>query len=236
MECTLFGVLSLRGEGTNMKQPSPNQASEMHQWSVQLREHLAHLLPPGTNCSLSSVHVTPPPTTEGYITTIDTYKLMENVSITVEGVIWKWEVPLQPEKACDWLWILQPSITTSIFQQGNMHPPHRWKRKQFGVQLQDCFHLLLCYKHPYSHWENLDPTANTLGISSKHSACRNGLFTSLLWDHLLQDLQRLIITSKLLHYENCHNDRIASARDPYIAHPKTLIKKMDVNEGCQVVL
>ena len=52
---------------TNMKQPSPNQASEMHQWSVQLREHLAHLLlPPGTNCSLSSVCVTPPSTTEGY--------------------------------------------------------------------------------------------------------------------------------------------------------------------------
>ena len=50
-----------------MKQPSPNQASEMHRWSVQLRKHLAHLLlPPGTNCSLSSVCVTPPPTTEGY--------------------------------------------------------------------------------------------------------------------------------------------------------------------------
>ena len=69
-----------------MKQPSPNQVSEMHQWSVQLREHLAHLLlPPGTNCILSSVCVTPPPTTESYKAILTSLEQQNHTIDNIQG-------------------------------------------------------------------------------------------------------------------------------------------------------
>ena len=54
--------------GGSCEQVYTNQALEMHQWNVQLREHLAHL-PPGTNCSFLSVGITPPPTTKQFLPT-----------------------------------------------------------------------------------------------------------------------------------------------------------------------
>ena len=67
---------------TNMKSTSPNQASEIYQWSIQLREHLAHLLlPQGTNCSL--LHLPPQRVTKQFLPAwnnkITPYKVMEIV-------------------------------------------------------------------------------------------------------------------------------------------------------------
>ena len=74
-----------------MKGTLANQASEMYQWSIQLQEHLAHLLlPQGTNCSLSSVHIvhlciTPPPTTEGYKTTLTSLEQQNRTIDKIQG-------------------------------------------------------------------------------------------------------------------------------------------------------
>jgi len=109
------------------------------------------------------------------------------------------------------LWVTLNTATINY----NQHLPARkhacttsitLKTKRCEVQLQNCFHLLQCYKHPSSHLQNLECATNILGISSNHSSYRNCPFTILLWEHLLQDLQSWIITLSfcITRYENCH--------------------------------
>ena len=178
----------------NMKQTSPNQPSEMYQWSIQLREHLAHLLlPQGTNCSLSSVCITPSPTTEGYKAILTSLEQQNHTIDKIQGDgncmfrslskelfgSEKYHLDLR-KLVTDFEYCnlqLQPESSS---KETCMHYINNMKMKWCGVQLQNCFHLLQCYKHPSSHLQNLECATNVLGISSNQSAYRNCPFTILL--------------------------------------------------------
>ena len=219
-----------------MKQPSPNQASEMHQWSVQLREHLAHLLlPPGTNCSLSSMRVTPPPTTESYKAILTS---LEQQNRTIDNI--------QADGNC-----MFRSLSKELFGSEKYHSDLRKLVTDFeycNLQLQPASSSKETCIHHINKMKNETVWGTTTELLSFASMLQTPIFTftksgscsKYSWHQFkpfsLQKLSfhnpalrtlaarfaKLDYHIELLHYENCHYDRITSAKDtaPALSIPK----------------
>ena len=165
----------------NMKQSSPNQVSEKYKWNVQLWEHLLHLLPPGTNCSLSSVCITSPPESHKAIRTS-----LKQQNCTVDKI--------QGDGNC-MFW----SFLKELFGSEEYHLDLVTDFQYYNLQLQPASYS----KKTCMHHINNDPVwgtttelllatnthlcihkiwilQNILGISSNHSAYRNCTVTILL--------------------------------------------------------
>ena len=216
---------------TNMKQTSPNQASEMYQWSIQLREHLAHL-PQGTNCSLSSVCITPPPTTEGYKAILTS---LEQQNCNIDKI--------QGDRNC-----MFPSLSKELFGSEKYHLDLRKLVTDFeycNLQLQPESSSKETCMHYINNMKNETVWGTTTELLSFASMLQTPIFTftksvtcnKYSWHQFkpfsLQKLSfhnpalrtlaarfaKLDYHIELLHYENCYYYRITSATNTAPALP-----------------